>query len=281
MKRKGLSMKKTILTAAAAAAFLLAGLCGASTTWANKSVPGDAAKKPAMKAKAPAPTTLFDLAHSEIFSPVKDGPLNYTSFYDMLKLSGEEVGVNREPVTPARLARIRTYIIAGPVQSFTAEEVSALESFVKKGGNLLVLLHISPAVAQLTNSFGIIVSNFTIGETTGLIEGKSQDFFVTNFGAHPVTSGLEKIAVYGTWGLMANEPAMTVAATTAKAWADMDRNRQFDKGEPRQEFGIVAVNAFGKGKVVVVADDAPFANRFIGQADNRRLAENIIRWFRQ
>lgn len=272
-------MKKTILATIAAAAFVFAGFCGASL--ADKSVPAQTIKKPAMKAKTPAPTTLFDLSHSEIFSPVKEGPLNYTSFHDLLKQSGEEVGINKEPVTPARLARIKTYIIAGPVHPFSSEEISALESFVKKGGNLLVLLHISPAVAQLTNSFGIVVSNFTLGETTDLIDNKSQDFFVTNFGPHPVTSGLEKIAVYGTWGLMTNEPAMTVAATTGMAWADMDRNRKFDKGEPRQEFGIVAVTEFGKGKVVVVADDAPFANKFIGQADNRRLAENIIRWFKQ
>lgn len=272
-------MKKTILTTIVTAAFVFAGFCGASM--ADKSVPKETAKKPAMKAKAPAPTTLFDLSHSEIFSPVKEGPLNYTSFHDALKQSGEEVGINKERVTPARLARIKTYIIAGPIHPFSSEEISALESFVKKGGNLLVLLHISPAVAQLTNSFGIIVSNFTIGETTGLIDNKAQDFFVTNFGPHPVTTGVEKLAVYGTWGLMTNEPAMTVAATTAMAWADMDRNRKFDKGEPQQEFGIVAVTGFGKGKVVVVADDAPFANQFIGQADNRRLAENIIRWFKQ
>lgn len=270
-------MKKTILTTIVTAAFVFAGFCGASM--ADKSVPREAAKKPAMKAQAP--TTLFDLSHSEIFSPVKEGPLNYTAFHDALKQSGEEVGINKEPVTPARLARIKTYIIAGPVHPFSSEEISALESFVKKGGNLLVLLHISPAVAQLTNSFGIIVSNFTLAETTDLIDNKPQDFLVTNFGPHPVTSGLEKIAVYGTWGLMTNEPAMTVAATTGRAWADMDRNRKFDKGEPQQEFGIVAVTEFGKGKVVVVADDAPFANKFIGQADNRRLAENIIRWFRQ
>jgi hypothetical protein len=272
-------MKKTILTMAVMMTFLLAFSCGVSM--ADKSVPKEAGKKPAVKAKTAAPTTLFDLAHSEIFSPVKDGPLNYSSFYNAMKQSGEEVGVNKEPVTAARLARVKTYIVAGPVQPFTQDEVLALESFVKKGGNLLVLLHISPAVAQLTNTFGIVVSNFTIAETTGLIDNKSQDFFVTNFGAHPVASGLEKIAVYGTWGLMTNEPAMTVAATTSKAWADMDRNRKFDKGEPQQEFGIVAVTEFGKGKVVVVADDAPFANKFIGQVDNRRLADNIIRWFRQ
>lgn len=278
MKERAL-MKKTALTAICAAALLLAGLPGASQ--ADKAVPAVAVAKPGVKAKGAAPTAVFDLAHSEIFSPVKQGPLNYTTFHDMLKHSGEEVGVNREPVTAARLARVNTYIIAGPVAPFSSEEIDALGKFVEKGGNLLILLHISPAVAELTGAFGILVSNFTLGEVTGLIDGNSQDFFVTSFGAHPVTAGLEKVAVFGTWGLMAEEGALTVAATSPKAWADVDRNRKFDKGEPVQEFGIVAVAEAGKGKVVVVADDAPFANRFIGQGDNRRLAENIIRWFRQ
>jgi len=269
-------MKKTILTMTV---MMLLVLSGAS--FADKTVPKQAAKKPAVKQKTAAATVVFDAGHTEIFSPVKDGPLNYSSFYAMWKSSGEEVGLNKEPVTAARLSKVRTYIIAGPAQQFTREEVATLEGFVRGGGNLLVLLHISPPVAQLTNAFGILVSNFTIGESEGLIDGKSQDFFVTNFGAHPVSSGLEKIAVYGTWGLMANDPAVTVAATTPRAWADMDRNRKFDKGEPQQEFGIVAVSEAGKGKVVVVADDAPFANRFLGEADNKKLADNIIKWFKK
>lgn len=267
-------MKKTI--AMLLAIFMLS-VCTAES--AGKTAPAENTKKP-LKAKT-ASKAVFDLGHSEIFSPVKDGPLNYTIFHDALKHSGGQVGINSEPITASTLKGVKTYIIAGPVQPLTGQEIAALETFVKDGGNLLVLLHISFPVAELTNSFGIVVSNFTIGERTGLIEDRSQDFFVTSFGPHAVTSGLKKIAVYGTWGLMANKPAKVVASTSEKAWADIDRNRAFDKGEPVQEFGIVAVSQFGKGKVAVVADDAPFANRFIVEADNRRLAENIIEWFRQ
>lgn len=248
---------------------------------AGKAEPNNnVAKKPGLNAAA-ASRTVFDLGHSEIFSPIKEGDLNYTIFHDALRQSGAEVGINKEPITSSTLKGVRTYIIAGPVQPLTGQEIAALESFVKNGGNLLVLLHISFPVAELTSSFGIMVSNFTIGERTGLINGKSQDFFVTSFGQHAVTSGLRKLSVYGTWGLMAEKPARVVASTSEKAWADMDRNRSFDKGEPMQDFGIVAVAQPGKGKVAVVADDAPFANRFINEADNRRLAENIIEWFRQ
>lgn len=278
IKKERSTIMKKILTTIVTAFMFCALNCD---SFAEKTVPKEPTKKPAMKAAAAPSTTLFDLAHSEIFSPVKQGPLNYSIFHDALKQSGEEVGVNKEPITSGRLKGVRTYIIAGPVQPLTREEIAALESFVRSGGNLLVLLHISFPLAELTNSFGVVVSNFTIGENSGLIDHRSQDFFVSRFGPHAVTSGLGKIAVYGTWGLMAKDNAKVVASTSPKAWADMNRDRALNQGEPVQEFGIVAVSEFGKGKVAVVADDAPFANRFINEADNRRLADNIIDWFKR
>lgn len=225
--------------------------------------------------------TVFDLAHAEIFSPVKTGPLHYSSFYKRIKRSGEDVYINTDPVTSKSLEGVDTYIIAGPSMELAPDEIAALKDFVNNGGNLLVLLHISGPVARLTENFGIIVSNFVISERDGAINGQSQDFYVTRFSKHPVTDGLKKIAVFGTWGIMARDGARLAAVTSEKAWADINRNRTFEEGEPVQSFGIVAVNEFGKGKVVVVADDAPFANRFIGEADNKKFAENVIRWFKR
>lgn len=272
-----ISRLNAILSIGAVSLFLACAPAYSDTAAAKPS----AAKKKTEQKAAKAPVkTIFDLSHAEIFSPVKEGDLNYTSFYEAFRKNGGEAGVNKEPVSSKSLAKAKTYVIAGPSQGFTMNEIAALDKFVSNGGNLLVLLHISSPVAQLTNSFGITVSNFVIGEQSDLIEGKAQDFYVTRFGPHPVTEGLGKIAVYGSWGLMAEDPALVVGATSAKAWADMDRNRKFDKGEPMQDFGIIAVNEHGKGKVVVIADDAPFSNRFITEADNKLLAENIIRWFK-
>lgn len=271
--------KKTIIKVIAAASFAMTGLCG--TALADKGMTRQHIKRPPVNAKGVQATTLFDLGHAEISSPLKDGSQNYTLFYDIVKLSGEEAGVNREAVTKARLLGVRNYIIAGPIHPLSTEEVAALESFVKEGGNLLVLLHVSPPVAPLTNSFGIAVSNFILAEKNGVIGDRAQDFFITNFNQHPVTSGISKISVYGTWGLQAEGQATAVAATSSGAWADMNRDRQLSDGEPQQEFGIVAASSHGKGKVVVIADDAPFTNQYIGEADNRRLAENILRWFKQ
>lgn len=265
---------KTVL-AAIAASFVLSAPLFASVQ------PADEKKtEPQLKETAAAPgKVVFDASHGEIFSPVKKGPLNYTDFSGSLKKKGAEVSQNSGKVTLQSLAGVKTYVIAGPTKPLGGDEASAILDFVENGGNLLILLHISPPVAELTESFGILVTNFVISEPEGTIKGKSQDFYVTRFTKHPVTGGLKKLAVYGTWGLMAEQGAEVVASTSEKAWADTNRNRAFDKDEPVQAFGIVAVKTHGKGKVAVVADDAPFANQFFKEADNRKLADNIMRWF--
>lgn len=222
----------------------------------------------------------FDLGHNEIFSPLNDGKLHYSNFYKSFQEAGANAGVNELLVTPEVLKDVDAYVIAGPASPFITPEIMALQGFVHDGGSLLVLLHISSPVARLTESFGIYVSNFVLSEGKNLIEGESQDFFVTDFAPSPVTKGLKKIALFGSWGLMAERGALVVARTSDKAWADLNRSRTLEPDEPVQSFGIVAVREFGAGRVVVVADDAPFANSFETAGDNSLLADNIINWFR-
>lgn len=222
----------------------------------------------------------FDMSHGEIFSPVEDGPMNYSTFYRAFKEAGADMFLNRGPLTRESLANFDAYVIAGPTKEFTTEEISAIQGFIHGGGRLLVLLHISSPVARLTEAFGIVVSNHVISEAVDTIKDQSQDFFVTRFSTHPVTDGLKKIAVFGTWGIMADHNARVVAETSGKAWADLNRDRKHDENEPVATFGIVAVSEPGAGMVAVVADDAPFANLFIEAADNKSLANNIIKWFK-
>lgn len=222
----------------------------------------------------------FDLAHDEIFSPVGEGPMDYSTFYNVVKELGGEPFLNSAGITPDVLSRSDLYVIAGPAKEFSYAEFLPLSKYVYEGGNLLVLMHISSPVAKLTEAFGIIVSNFVIADDSVAIGGKAQDFYVTRFGEHPVTKNLKKVAVFGTWGLMTEGRATVIASTSEKAWADINRNRRFDDGEPVAEFGIIAATEFGLGKVLVVADDSTFANGFIGEADNMILVRNIIEWFK-
>jgi len=224
--------------------------------------------------------TVFDLSHGQAGSPAQSGPLNYSLFYETVLSKGGNVEVNLNPITPQSLTGVRTFIIAGAEWPFSADEVSAITDFVLNGGNLFVLVRSSGPMAEVTNPFGIAVSNFKIHEKAGVIGGNSENFFVSNFWPHPVTKGLERISVYGAWAVLAENGSLAVAVTSGYAWADIDEDCSQGPSDPVQVFGVIAVREAGRGKVVVVSDNSPFLNRNLNDADNRKLAENILNWFK-
>lgn len=272
-RHKGERMKKTGLLIASI--FLFTVLLNNSPAF-SKTKKKKSAKKPAKRPEA----AVFDMSHSEMFSPAGEGPLDYSVFMKLFKTTGPAVEFNRERITARSLERAGTYVLAGPEETIAPDEIEALKHFVKGGGNLLVLMQTSSPVARLTEAFGVIVSRVVIAEQSDTINGQAQDFYVTRFAPHEVTEGLKKISLYESWGLMPRAEARIVAASSEKAFADNNRNRQLDKDEPVLQFGIIGVCPFGNGKVVVLSDDAPITNQHIGEADNQKLAENIIKWFK-
>ncbi len=222
----------------------------------------------------------FDAGHGEIFSPANTGTLHYSDFNKEFEAAGANTYISKAPITATSLSSFNTYVIAGPTQEFTDAEIGAFHEYVANGGNLLVLLHISSPVARLTESFNILVSNAVISEGVDTIKEESQDFYVTRLKKHPVTKGIKRIAVYGTWGLLAEADATSIASTSKEAWADSNRNRVYDENEEKGQYTLIASNKKGHGNVLVVADDAPFANLFYNTAENRTLGKNIVKWFK-
>lgn len=228
-----------------------------------------------------APKALFDMGHGEIFPPNDGRPSSYTGFYYQLYSNGYDVENLDSPITKEVLSGAKVLVAAGPMRDFSIEEITTIKDFVRNGGNLLVLVHIFPPADPLTQEFGIWLSSNITAEAKNVINSSSQDFFIMDFEEHPITLGINKVAVYGTWSVISNEPAKTVAWTSGSAWRDIIKNKIFDPDiETRERLGIIAVAEYGSGKVVVAADDAIFIERFMNDGDNRKFGENIIKWFK-
>ena len=221
---------------------------------------------------------LFDTSHHVIFHPQSDKPLGLKKFVALFEGKNHKVSINDTLLTKKKLEGVSTLILPGSMTSYNLQEQKMIETFVSEGGSLLVLLHIAPPLARVAELFGIILSNMVISEKVNIIDNSSQDFFVKDIKPHRVTRGVNEIALYGTWGLLAEGNAKVVAFTSDQAWGDLNRNRHLDAGEPIMKVGVVAISEHGKGKVVVVADDAPLANTFLTMGDNMILAKNIIAW---
>ncbi len=228
---------------------------------------------------ADAEGVLFDLSHRVIFHPLSDAPLGLKRFAALFEEKEVKVTVSDGSLTAEILGKYDTLVLPGSMTPYSKGEIEMVRDFVQKGGNLLVLLHIAPPLFEMTKPFGIILSSAVMSEEENLIEKSSQDFYAKAITPHSLTAGVKSIALYGTWGLLAEREAKTLAFTSEKAFGDFNRNRRYDSGEPRTRAGILTVADYGKGKVVVLADDAPFANHFLDMGDNLRLARNLVDWF--
>ena len=223
---------------------------------------------------------LFDTSHRVIFHPTSDKPLGLKGFTEIFKRMGDKVLIGNKTLKADSLKGVDVLVLPGSMTSYDKSEIDIIEDYVNNGGSLLVLLHIAPPLARVTERFGIVLSNMVISEKNNLIDKSSQDFYSRDIRVHPVTEGVKEIALYGTWGLLAEKGASILAATTPDAWGDANRNRVYDVNEPMAVIGVVAAAESGRGRIIVVADDAPLANAFLDMGDNRRLATNIASWLR-
>ena len=224
---------------------------------------------------------MFDLSHREIFSPDLTSEMGLSSFKKDLTGSGYTIKANEKPIAAKILRDSDLLILAGPMTEFTVEEIEVITDFVKNGGNLLVFIHISQPVFALSEQFDIQPSLATICDTADPVQNSPQDFYITTFADHPLGIGIDKLAVFRTWGLRIREggSANIVAKTSDKAWADLNQDLVLNEGEPQEAYGIIAISRFGDGRAVICADDAILINKFIKTGNNQQFGKNIISWF--
>ncbi len=68
-----------------------------------------------------------------------------------------------------------------------------------------------------------------------------------------------------------------LARTSDQAWLETEvRNHEFDEGEPRESFPIIAIAQLGAGAVVCVSDPGIFANALYDSYDNREFANDLF-----
>lgn len=228
------------------------------------------------------PIAVFDMSKGEIFPPYSETANSYSVFYGLLLKNGFDTIFNENQLNEETLSDVNVLIFAGPMKNFDRQEIDTIRNYVYNGGNLLVLTHISSPLNDLMQVFNITISDYVAAESQNRIIPSSLDFYVKDFENHIITKGISNIAVFGSWSIKSSGSANTVAWTSDTAWSEIKKNMKFDNDSEKQErLGIVSTLQFGKGKVVVISDDAVFLDKFIDTADNRLFGENIILWFKE
>lgn len=225
-----------------------------------------------------APVVLFDEAHAQQFLTGKSGDLDLSELAALYQEHGAVVTSSAEALTEESLASADVLVVSGPFRPFNDAEISAVLGFVEAGGGLTILLHIAPPVRDLLHRLDVDYTNGTLRETRDVIGDSPLNFKVTALAEHPITAGLQSFSIYGAWALRGTAKHTAILAETGpKSWVDLDRDNTFSSSDAAQSFGVMVAGEIGKGRYVVVGDDALFQNRFLDDS-NRRLALNIVDW---
>lgn len=198
-------------------------------------------------------------------------------------------------------------VIAGPTAPYTEVEKSALASFLAGGGRLLVLLNPVLGGQQQPSGLEPLLEAHGVQSINSVVvdPGRRLPFFdlsavyASDFRSHPVTTGLEGLAVL----LPVARSVITVAAsgasssillTTSEAgWGETDLSRLLASGQAGKDDADVAgpvslaVAAQAEGETeqawrLVVVGDADFlTNDYLANAGNRSFALNAVGWLAQ
>jgi hypothetical protein len=224
------------------------------------------------------PRVLFDESHAQQFLIGQKGPLDLSKMADVFRAEGYQVDALSGPLSLEELSDTVVLVISGPFMSINDNEVQIIRTFVANGGGLAVMLHIAPPARSLLHELDVDYTNGTLREMQGLINDEPLNFLVTDLAEHPVTSGLERFSVYGSWALRGTAPHVSVVAQTSQhGWVDLDRNNELSNRDAVQTFGVAVAGELGQGRYVVFGDDALFQNQFL-DPENQQLALQAIRW---
>lgn len=224
------------------------------------------------------PVVLFDESHGQQFLIGKSGPLDLSSLAALYQENGLTVINHADGLTRESLSTVDILIISGPFLPLSDSELDAVIEFIDAGGGLAIMLHIAPPVGKILHRLDVDFTNGTLRETNQTIAGDPLNFKVSIMADHPITKGLEHFSVYGAWALRATAPhVMALAETSQHGWIDRNRDNRLTEVDAMQTFGVMVAGEIGRGRYVVIGDDAIFQNRFLDES-NRQLALQLVNW---
>ncbi len=201
-----------------------------------------------------------------------------------------------DPATLAKYKMLFINLVSADLPPYSVPEIAAIKSFVESGGSLLVIVDHTNCyfhaykLGPLMQELGIELHTDSACDKAPRTLGSSCTWItITNFKPHPITQGLQVIAMQ-TGGTVDDRYA--IATTSEAAWADnwsvhpysaddnpgMFGNGKFDPGERTGKLGVVLARELGKGKIVVVGDQNMLSDNFIRYAENYKLWLNTVAW---
>ena len=169
------------------------------------------------------------------------------------------------PVTVSLLESFDVVVLDMLTRSYSSDEAAAMAAWVRGGGGLLSLTGYNNADTDWTRPNSILAS-LSVGYGPTLVLNGSSVSYITDFAAHPVTTGVSVLPFWGGYNVFSR----TMGGTALVAFGPA----------PVGGVAMVAEGAgeFGKGRVYLWGDEwVEFSSVWPG-TDSARFWTNAIDW---
>lgn len=177
---------------------------------------------------------------------------------------------------PDRDTTHTTLLIIGPVYHYRINDSAIVESYVKSGGNLVIIDDAgeSDSLLKSLNS-SIRITKAQLCQDVMYYQSPSFPILTNNSNAG-IMACIDQIYTNGPAALSVYNETAILVSTTSGGWIDGNGNNILDGNEYYASYPVIASEKYGDGSLTVIADPDIFINTMIDRGDNSRLADNIF-----
>ncbi|MEI6069202.1 MAG: GldG family protein [Methylococcaceae bacterium] len=209
------------------------------------------------------------------------------------KINTQTLNLATLPAIPDNAALL---VIAAPKVPLLASEMTIIQRYIQRGGNLLVLT--DPDNKQLTalqKQLGIKQLNGVIVDSSSTLYGVNDPSFIltSDYTQHPVTNGFKTLTLYPVVAALEIDGKTDFTTTpllssTEKSWTEtgaiegkirFDANGQEKQGPLVFAYALTrTINQPIQQRIIVVGDGDFLANAYIGNVGNLDMGLRLVLW---
>ncbi len=185
----------------------------------------------------------------------------------------------------------RVVVLAGPERGFTTAERQALQSYLKAGGRMLVMLQAryESGLEAVFETYGMQVGNNIVVDPDQNLQRDYTVPLITDFEDHPITQSLQGTAVFFPLArsVQVNAPpdgskATGLMLTSKSSWGESNLSEQAliqkDDADLAGPMTLAVALEQDKTRLLVVGNATFISNRFATVLGNRDFFLNAVAW---